>query len=158
MNRVVNYIEILSGLILLFMASLTSVSAVTRYLFNAPIPDEYEVSRLSLGVVVCWGMAAAFRHNDHIQLDLFWDKLGAKSKDILSRVGSGICFLAVAFFSCALATKVLDTFSSHIETVDLGLPVWTFFAVAWLGSLSVLVVLAWQVVKPSGEIPDLEQI
>lgn len=151
MKKLVDIVEIFVGFLLFFMALLTSTSAFTRYALSSPIPDEYELSRLMLGVVVCWGMAAAFRHGDQIQLDLFWDRTTPKVKRFLSRIGAAICFLAVAFFSWALAVKVSDAYRSHLVTVDTALPIWTFYLFAWLGTIPTLIVLGWQVVFPPQE-------
>lgn len=153
MTRIVDAIEIFVGVLLLFMALLTSTSAFSRYVLSSPIPDEYELSRLMLGVVVCWGTAAAFRHGDQIQLDLFWDRTNETVKKILTRIGASICLIAVAFFSWALAIKVSDAYHSNLVTVDTALPIWAFYLFAWLGTVPTLIVLAWQVVSPSIDTP-----
>lgn len=155
MKRFVDAIELIAGLLLLAMAFLTSVSAVTRYFFASPIPDEYEMSRLTLGVVACLAIAAAFRHRDHIQLDILWDRTPAVAQAVLSRIGVFLCALAMAFVVWALATKVIDSFRSGLVTVDLGLPIWWFHAAAWLGTLASIAVLAAQLFGRNGEPADL---
>src|SRR5512141_2247586 len=97
MKRFVDAIEMIAGLLLLAMAFLTSVSAVTRYLFASPIPDEYEISRLTLGIVACWAIAAAFRHRNHIQLDILWDRTPERGKILLTRIGALVCAVAMVF-------------------------------------------------------------
>lgn len=155
MKRWVDAIELAAGLLLLAMALLTSVSAFTRYSFALPIPDEYEISRLTLGVVTCLAIGAAFWHRDHIQLDILWDRTPALAKAVLARIGTLICLLAMAFVVWALATKVIDSLRSGLVTVDLGLPLWVFHGAAWVGTLASIVVLAVQVLGNSGEPSDL---
>lgn len=148
-SKLIDAIEAVAAGILLSMALLTSVSVFTRYIFSAPIPDEYEISRLSLGIVACWGMAAAFRHLDHIQLDIFWDRFPDTVRRTLSRTGATICLFTMVFFCWALAVKVQDSFASGLVTVDAGLPIWIFHALAWLGTIASIVVLAVEVWRPS---------
>lgn len=155
MTRFVDAVEWIAGLLLLGMAFLTSASASTRYLFALPIPDEYEISRLTLGVVACWALASAFRHHDHIQLDILWDRTPVRAKVVLTRIGALVCVVAMAFVAWALGVKVLDSYQSGLVSVDLGLPVWVFHAAAWLGTLASIFVLAAEVVGRDGETPDL---
>lgn len=155
MKRFVDAVEWIAGMLLLGMAFLTSVSAFTRYLFASPIPDEYEISRLTLGVVACWALAAAFRHRDHIQLDILWDRTPVRAKAVLTRIGALVCVVAMAFVAWALGVKVLDSYQSGLVSVDLRLPVWVFHAAAWLGTLASIFVLAAEVVGRDGETPDL---
>jgi TRAP-type C4-dicarboxylate transport system permease small subunit len=157
MKRFVDAIEFVAGLLLLGMAFLTSTSAVTRYLLSAPIPDEYEFSRLTLGVVACWAIAAAFRHRDHIQLDILWDRTPVRLRSALTRAGALICLAAMAFVSWALGAKVVDSYQSNLVSVDLGVPMWIFHAAAWLGTLASIVVLAAEVFGAPAETTDVAQ-
>lgn len=146
MMRLLRMLESLSGVFLLFMAVLTSVSSFGRYFLSAPIPDEYEISRLLLGVVICMGVASAFTYDEHIQLDIFWGSMPQGVKNWLSGLGISVCMLATAGFSWALAVKVLDSYDSELRTVDLGLPIWVFHALAWLASLMIVLVLVAKLV------------
>jgi len=148
-QRLLAFLEFVPSVLLLFMAILTSVSVASRYLFAYPLPDEYEISRLILSVVVCWGIAAAFRHNDHIQLDIFWSALGPRAKRVLTRIGAALCLCIIGGFSFALGTKVIDVFEAGLLTVDLELPVWGFYTAAWLGTLASFFILLQQVIAPS---------
>lgn len=156
MRRFHAFLEFVPSVLLLFMAFLTSFSAMTRWLFSWPVPDEYEISRLLLSVVICWGIALAFRHDDHIQLDVFWEVLSARSKRILTRVGAALSMVLVGGFCVALGMKTLDTRLGGITTVDLDLSVWMFYAAAWLGTLAAFLTLLRRVVFPEPE-TELEQ-
>ncbi|MCX5590167.1 TRAP transporter small permease [Alcaligenes endophyticus] len=148
MKRFYSVLEIVPSILLLIMAFLTTLSAITRYAFSWPIPDEYEISRLLLSVVICWGMALAFRHHDHIQLDIYWGALSARGKRVLTRIGSGISMILVAGVALALASKTVDTHAAGLLTVDLNLPVWGFYAAAWAGILAAFFILLGQFLMP----------
>jgi C4-dicarboxylate transporter, DctQ subunit len=156
MKSFVDAAEKFAGCVLLFMALLTTASAFTRYLLGKPIPDEYDVSRLCLGVVICWGMAAAFRHRDHIQLDIFWGAMNANVQRVLTRIGTVLRFVAIGFFAWALLVKIYDSFRSNVVTIELGMPIWVFYVPAWIGTLATLVVLASEIISPSDETPSLD--
>lgn len=155
MKRLVSTVELVSGLLLLGMACLTSVSAIARYFFSRPIPDEYEISRLTLGIVTCWAIPVAFRYGDHIQLDIFWERIPARQRGWLTRVGTMVCLAAMLFVVWALGAKVLDSYQSGLVSVDLGLPFWPFHAAAWLGTVAALAVLADQVRGHSVQATDV---
>lgn len=155
MKRFIAAVEMIAGLLLLCMAFLTSVSAFARYLIASPIPDEYEISRLTLGIVACWGTAAAFRYRDHIQLDLLWDRTPVAAQLLLTRCGVLLCAAAMAFVAWALGAKVIDSYLSGLVSVDLGLPIWPFHAAAWLGTLASILVLVAEVVGADRGMPNL---
>ncbi|RUM95432.1 TRAP transporter small permease [Pseudaminobacter arsenicus] len=142
-------LETIPAILLLFMAFLTTVSAVSRYLINTPVPDEYEISRMLLGIVVCWGVAAAFYYNDHIYLDVMWGRMSTRAKLILTRIGTLLSLLIMGSYSVALWFKVLDTMRAGILTIDLGVSVWGFQFAAWLGTVAAVIILLTQMIWPS---------
>lgn len=150
MKRVSKLLDIIPAVLLAVMALLTSVSVASRYLFNQPVPDEYEISRLLLSVVICWGIALAFRSNNHIYLDLFWGRVGPFGKSVLGRIGAAISFLIISGYSYLLLFKSLDTMASHNRTIELGIPVWGFQMAAWIGTVAAALVLLGQVIRPYG--------
>jgi TRAP-type C4-dicarboxylate transport system permease small subunit len=155
MKRLVSTVELVASLLLLGMACLTSISAIARYFFSKPIPDEYEISRLTLGIVACWAIPVAFRYGDHIQLDIFWERIPAPYRGWLTRAGATVCLAAMIFVVWALGAKVIDSYQSGLVSVDLGLPVWPFHAAAWLGTVAAVIVLADQVREHSTQATDL---
>ncbi|EKF20542.1 hypothetical protein NA2_02119 [Nitratireductor pacificus pht-3B] len=148
------FLEAVPAALLLAMALLTSVSAATRYLINTPVPDEFEISRMLLSIVVCWGMAAAFYYNDHIRLDVFWGRASLGAKKILSRLGTFLSLLIIVAYSVALWLKVLDTMKAGLLTIDLGLSVWGFQFAAWLGTLASAAILLTQTIWPPRHLID----
>ena len=158
MRTLKTILEAVPAVLLLAMALLTSVSAATRYLINTPVPDEFEISRMLLSIVVCWGMAAAFHYNDHIRLDVFWGRAGPLARKILSRTGTVLSLVIVGIYSVALLFKVLDTMKAGLLTIDLGLSVWGFQFAAWLGTLASVAVLLAQAIWPPAHLVDEQPI
>ena len=50
-------------------------------------------------------------------------------------------------FAWAMGTKVLGVRASHEETFDLHLPVWPFYALAWLGIAMAVLFMAIRIAR-----------
>lgn len=145
-NRVISAIENVSGAFLLVIAGLTFVSALLRYVFSSPIPDSFEISRQLLGVTMCWGIACAFNAERHIQLDLFWNFLSDRVKSKMELLGNAITLMAMAVFTWRLLLKVIDGFHTKAASVDLGLQLWIFHAVAWIGIVASVIAILVRII------------
>ena len=58
-----------------------------------------------------------------------------------------LALLCLAVFMWAMADKVLSTYRDNVLTFDLHLPVWIFYAVAWIGlalCIPLLLLRLWQ--------------
>jgi TRAP-type C4-dicarboxylate transport system permease small subunit len=141
-DRVIGGIERVAGAFLAFVTALTFVSVVLRYVFAWSIPDSYDLSRNFLGILIFWGIAVTSFRGDHITVELFWNVLppiGKRALDIAATVFTLFC---MAVFAWTMLGKVGDTEASGETTYDIHLPIWPFYALAWLGiAASVLMLL-----------------
>ena len=75
-----------------------------------------------------------------------------------------VLLLVVSVQTIMLFDKVRATYLDHVLTYDLNLPTWPFFAVAWLGDVSAVLLIAvrtWRLVfRPDqiGRGPNLRPI
>ena len=53
-----------------------------------------------------------------------------------------VLLFVVTVQTYTLFDKVHSTYNDHVLTFDLGLPTWPFFAVAWVGDVSAVVLIA----------------
>jgi hypothetical protein len=53
-----------------------------------------------------------------------------------------VLLFVVVVQTYTLFDKTLSTYQSNLETLELRLPVWPFFAVAWLGDVSAVLLIA----------------
>jgi hypothetical protein len=53
-----------------------------------------------------------------------------------------VLLFVVTVQTITLFDKVTDTYTSNIQTFDLHLPNWPFFAVAWAGDVSAVLLIA----------------
>ena len=132
-DRIIGSAERLAGAFLAFVVALTFVSVALRYVFAWSIPDSYDLSRNFLGILIFWGIAVTGFRGDHITVELLWNALPRRGRHALDLLATLFTLFCMAAFAWAMAGKVLDALSSGETTYDLHLPVWPFYALAWLG-------------------------
>lgn len=126
-------VELTAAIILAGVTALTFVSVILRYLFTWPVPDQYDVSRLFLGILIAWGIATCTARNTHIDVDILWSALppaGRRVVDVLS-ISISLLFLGVTAYE--MLVRTLDVVRTQERTFDLGLPIWPWYAMAGLG-------------------------
>ena len=96
-----------------------------------------------LGILIFWGIAATSYRGGHITVDLVW----ACGQPALE-AGRSTCsprWCCCSWSRCRptrCSTRFTPTYNDHVLTYDLGLPTWPFFAVAWVGDVSAVVLIA----------------
>lgn len=140
-NRVVGLVEYGAAVFLALVTVLTFVSVIMRYLFSAPIPDSFDLTRLMLCIAIFWGISCACWRGEHIQVDLLWTVLGPRARLIVDLFATLVLFAAMAFLCWVVVARQFEIVRSGMVTGDLLLPMWPFFAAATLGLLLSVVVL-----------------
>jgi TRAP-type C4-dicarboxylate transport system permease small subunit len=147
--RVVVWLESVAASFLAAITALTFVAVILRYLFSYVIPDSFDIARLLLGAAIFWGIATANYRDEHIGMDLLWSMTGPRGKRLLD-VAAGLTTLAAfCAFTWMFTFKLQDTWRNGETTFDLHLPLWWFYALAWLGlaaGVVLLVVRVWRLI------------
>lgn len=133
MDQGIRWMERAGALALFLIMGVMAVTTVTRYLFNYPIPDADAICRMLLAVVVFWGLAGACRKGEHIELDLIVNTMPRGLRALVVRAATGITFVALSIMAWMSAGRIVDLWRSGEKTYDLGLPLWPFYAVAFVG-------------------------
>lgn len=142
-QRLIGRIEGCAAAALMFITALTFTSVFTRYLFVAPIPDAFDISRLMMGIMIAWGIATCGFRDDHIQMDALWSVLGPRGKRALDLFATGVSLFFMALFTWTLARRVWIVYATGEKTFDVALPIWPFYLVACVGiGLGALLLLA----------------
>jgi TRAP-type C4-dicarboxylate transport system permease small subunit len=148
-DRVINAIEWTAAVFVGLVAADIFVSVLLRKFFNTSIPDSYDFGRLLLGILIFWGIAATSYRGGHITVDLVWSNAGPRMKRFIDVFATLVLLFVVIVQTAMLFDKVRLTYSDHVLTYDLNLPTWPLFAVAWLGDVSAVVLIAmraWRLV------------
>ncbi len=156
LDRLAAIVETIAGLFLAAITLLVFVSALGRYVFAAPIPDAFDVSRLLLGVVILWGFASVGYRGAHIKVDLVAELLPARARRGLDLLGALVLLLFTVLLAWKLGGRLASAFASHEATMDLRLPVWPWLAMIWLGVLASVFTISARIVLLLRPRPDDE--
>jgi TRAP-type C4-dicarboxylate transport system permease small subunit len=142
MDGFIDTIEMVAAAFVGIVAADIFVSVLLRRFFSVSIPDGYDFGRLLLGILIFWGIAATSYRGTHITVDLLWSAVGPRLQRCIDVFATSVLLFVVTVQTYTLFDKVRDTYAAHVVTFDLNLPNWPFFAVAWAGDVSAVLLIA----------------
>jgi TRAP-type C4-dicarboxylate transport system permease small subunit len=133
--RLTGYMSVVAGIVLIFMACLTFMDVVMRYL-GSPIPGVYEIVAF-LGVAVAgFVLPRSSMMKAHVVVDFVVEKLSGRPRmamKIITRVLVAIFFFIASWYFVGMAQSFIAT---RTVTVTLGVP---FYPVVFVMAFSFLV-------------------
>jgi TRAP-type transport system small permease protein len=141
MDRFIDGIELIAAFFVGIVAADIFVSVVLRC-FSIQIPDAYDFGRLLLGILIFWGIAATSYRGAHITVDLVYANVNARWQRRIDVFATLVLLFVVTVQTYTLFDKVVSTYHDNVLTFDLRLPTWPFFAVAWMGDVSAVLLIA----------------
>ena len=142
MDRIIDTIEAIAALFVGLVAADIFISVILRRFFSAQIPDAYDFGSMLLGILIFWGIAATSYRGGHITVDLVWAQVGPRCKRAIDVFATLVLLFVVTAQTLTLFDKVRSTMADNIRTFDLNLPTWPFFALAWAGDVSAVILIA----------------
>ena len=142
MDRFIDTIEWIAAGFVGLVAINIFVSVLLRNLFNYAIPDSFDIGRMLLGILIFWGIAATSYRGTHITVDLIWGNVGPRYQRLIDVFATLVLLFVVTVQTWTLFDKVRSTYRDHVTTFDLHMPTWPFFAVAWIGDVSAVLLIA----------------
>ena len=118
------------------------LSVLLRNIFNYAIPDSFDFGRMLLGILIFWGIAATSYRGGHITVDLLWANVSPRYQRYIDVFATLVLLFVVTVQTYTLFDKVRGTYYDNVLTFDLRLPTWPFFAVAWAGDVSAVLLIA----------------
>jgi TRAP-type C4-dicarboxylate transport system permease small subunit len=162
MDRCIDTIEWVAAVFVGIVAANIFVAVLLRNLFAVSLPDAFDFGRLLLGILI-WGIAATSYRGGHITVDLIWANVGPRWQRVIDVFATLVLLFVVSVQTYTLFDKVRGTYRDHVLTFDLRLPTWPFFAVAWAGDVSAVLLIAirtWRLIfqpeKLAGETAAVE--
>jgi len=139
MNKLVyNISKIMSfiaHIILLFIMFLITFDVFGRYFFSKPIKGTFELTELSLSLIVLFGLGITHWYKEHVDINLLIDKLSKKMILIVDAVINALIAI-VSFLTFWKLLEYAQRMSvSNTVTGELKIPI-SIFTI--LGSLGVL--------------------
>jgi TRAP-type C4-dicarboxylate transport system permease small subunit len=138
--------EAIAGLILALVTILVVASAVGRYLFAAPIPDAFDLSRLLIGAAVTWGFAALGYRGSHITVDIVAEALPPRGRRIMEALAWTLVLVFVILLAWKMLSRVTSAYASNEQTFDLRIVVWPLMALIWAGAAASVVTVGARLV------------
>src|SRR3989475_6749429 len=142
MDRFIDTIEWIAAGFLGIVALNIFVGVLLRNTLNYAIPDSFDIGRMLLGILIFWGIAATSYRGGHITVDLVWANVGPKSQRLIDVFATLVLLFVVTAQTYTLFDKVRGTYADNVQTFDLNLPTWPFFALAWAGDVSAVLLIA----------------
>jgi TRAP-type C4-dicarboxylate transport system permease small subunit len=149
MDRFIATIEWIAAFFVGLLTADTFISVLLRYFFNIQIPDAYDLGRMLMGILIFWGIAATSYRGAHITVDLLYANVGRRAQRAIDVFATLVLLFVVTVQTWTLFDKVVGTYNDNVLTFDLRMATWPFFAMAWLGDVSAVVLIAirtWRLV------------
>jgi TRAP-type transport system small permease protein len=141
MDRFIDGIELVAAMFVGIVAADIFISVLLRDVFRVSIPDSYDFGRLLLGILIFWGIAATSYRGTHITVDLVWANVSPRWQRLIDIFATVVLLFVVTVQTATLFDKVVGTYHDNVLTFDLRLPTWPFFAVAWAGDVSAVLLI-----------------
>lgn len=142
MDRFIDGIELIAAAFVGIVAADIFISVMLRKFFSVQIPDSYNFGQLLLGILIFWGIAATSYRGGHITVDLLWANVSPRWQRVIDVFATLVLLFVVTVQTYTLFDKVVGTYNDNVLTFDLRLPTWPFFAVAWAGDVSAVLLIA----------------
>src|SRR6201982_3611481 len=142
MDRFIDGIELVAAIFVGLVAADVFITVVLRSSFSWSIPDSYAFGRMLLGILIFWGIAATSYRGTHITVDLVWGNVGPKYQRLIDVFATLVLLFVVTVQTWTLFDKVRGTYNDNVQTFDMHMPTWPFFAVAGIGGVSAVLLIA----------------
>lgn len=150
-ERLAGVLAVAGGVLICFAAVLVTVSVAGRRLFNKPIPGDYEMVEISMGVAVFAFLAYTAAKSGHIAVDTFTLKLRPRVNAVIDGLWELVLAGFLGFFSWGLLTGGLNARAYGETLIQLAWPIWpVYVACSLLAALACLVTLAVALLKLGG--------
>jgi len=143
LERLARFVALAGGLLLVGVMGMTVVSVLGRYLFNAPLPGDYEITELAIGIAAFAFFPYCHISNANIVVELFTGKMPARWKAALDAVHNITFAIVAGLIAWRLFIGGMHKFADGETTMFLGIPIhWAYFsALMGAGLLTVVCVL-----------------
>src|SRR5262247_4874415 len=131
MDRFIDTIEWIAAGFVGIVALDIFLSVLLRNTLNYSIPDSFDIGRMLLGILIFWGIAATSYRGTHITVDLVWGNVGPRWQRAIDVFATLVLLFVVTVQTWTLLDKTTSTYADNLQTAELRLPFWPFYALAW---------------------------
>lgn len=120
------------GCVLALMAAMTAVSVTGRSFFRAPIPGDFELIEIGLGVAVFSFLPYCQLVRGNVLVDFFMERAPVRAKAFFDAIGNLVFSLIVALLLWRHSLGAVDMYRVGETTMILQVPRWWTFPAAVL--------------------------
>ena len=144
-KKVINGLNVpflkISIVLIFLMMFVTVADVVGRYFFNHPILGVFELTRFSLGAIVCTALGFSQINKVHIAINIFVSHLSLDWRNIIETINCLLAFLTFAIVSWQMFVYAWRLYDASQVTSVLGAPIYPFVFVSALGVVLFTIVL-----------------
>ncbi len=111
-DRLLDLFAILAGIVISFITISVCAGILSRYFLNRPISWVMEISEYGLLYMTFLVAAWVLRHEQHVSVDLVYNRLSRRNQSIASiftSIVAGIVFLLITFYGFKVTKHQFDT-------------------------------------------------
>jgi TRAP-type C4-dicarboxylate transport system permease small subunit len=138
-NRLLTHIGSIGLALLMF---LTVVDVFGRYLLNRPVPGTFELTEMSMVLIVFLALGLAQHHNEHISLDLAYNYFPSWLKKVTNLSVDLINLVVVVAMTWQLYNYFVRMLDGNYTTAVLQLPIHPFVIVSLAGAAAYVLAIA----------------
>ena len=142
LSPVIPVIGGIGSILILFAMFLTVADVIGRRFLNQPVPGSYEISAMTLVIVVFSTVTYCQLLKGHVSIDILVSRLDQKKQDIINIFVYVIFLIIIGILTWQLYIYAVETFFKNEVSGTILLPVYPFVFIAAIGcTLLALVVL-----------------
>ena len=144
-------LAVFGGLVLFAMACLTGVSVAGRAAFSAPIPGDFELVSIGIGVAIFAFLPYCQITRSNVIVDFFMTRAPIRAKTACDVIG-GLFYLVIgAILTWRLILGGLDMYRYSERTMTINFPRWTTFPISALLMVFLVVVIVYTIWRSIAE-------
>jgi TRAP-type C4-dicarboxylate transport system permease small subunit len=137
-DRLMGILHWIASAALVAMMLVVVCDVVLRAAFNTPVSGTYDVVSICLLVMTVFGIAPVVAIRGEILIDLCDAFLPQRALRVLSLVAGCLGIGLFVFFGWAMITPAIDAWRWGERSLELGIPKWPLWGIAFLGLLGIL--------------------
>lgn len=137
-GSVIRIMHGIAGLALVVMMLVVVGDVLLRAVFNVPIKGAYDIVSMALLVMSTFGMAPVVARRGEILVDLVDGLLPSVAIRMLVLCSAMIGLLLFLFFGWAMLAPALDAWRWGERSLELGIPKWPLWVVAFVALVGIL--------------------
>lgn len=150
-ERLAGFLAVIGGVLVTIAATLVTISVLGRWLFNSPVPADYEIVEICMGVAVFAFLAYTQARSGHIAVDTFTLKVPARVNTVIDGVWDLLLAGFLGFFAWGLFTGGMSARTYGETLIQLPWPIWPVYVVcSILAAFACLIAFAVAFLKIGG--------